>query len=224
MSEPLFPLVATSPLADLAVPGRLGRADGPAGLVLRERRGLALATVIARAGVDRLGLDGLDVDGLGLDGLDLPDRPRWVAAEGVTAVWAGPRQWLLLAEGGPAAGGAPGFVPGLARALAGRASVADQSDGRTVLRLAGPAARATLAKLAGIDLHPDVFRPGDVALTRMAQLSVALWQVADDPVYDIACFSTFAASLWHALVSAGEAAGIDVLAPDAAGETRSGLP
>lgn len=214
MSEPLFPLVATSPLADLAVPGRLGRADGPAGLVLRERRGLALATVIARAGVDRLGVDGLD----------LPETPRWVAAEGVTAVWAGPRQWLLLAEGGPAAGVAPGFVPGLARALAGRASVADQSDGRTVLRLAGPAARATLAKLAGIDLHPDVFRPGDVALTRMAQLSVALWQVADDPVYDIACFSTFAASLWHALVSAGEAAGIDVLAPDAAGGTRSGLP
>ena len=214
MSEPLFPLVATSPLADLAVPGRLGRADGPAGLVLRERRGLALATVIARAGVDRLGVDGLD----------LPETPRWVAAEGVTAVWAGPRQWLLLAEGGPAAGVAPGFVPGLARALAGRASVADQSDGRTVLRLAGPAARATLAKLAGIDLHPDVFRPGDVALTRMAQLSVALWQVADDPVYDIACFSTFAASLWHALVSAGAAAGIDVLAPAAAGETRSGLP
>lgn len=214
MSEPLFPLVATSPLADLAVPGRLGCPDGPAGLVLRERRGLALATVIARAGVDRLGLDGLD----------LPETPRWVAAEGVTAVWAGPRQWLLLAEGGPAAGVAPGFVPGLARALAGRASVADQSDGRTVLRLAGPAARATLAKLAGIDLHPDVFRPGDVALTRMAQLSVALWQVADDPVYDIACFSTFAASLWHALVSAGAAAGIDVLAPDAAGEARSGLP
>lgn len=219
MSELLFPLVATSPLADLAVAGRLGRADGPAGLVLRERRGLALATVIARAGVDRLGVDGLD----------LPETPRWVAAEGVTAVWAGPRQWLLLAEGGAAAGGAPGFVPRLARALAGRASVADQSDGRTVLRLAGPAARATLAKLAGIDLHPDVFRPGDVALTRMAQLSVALWQVADGegadaPVYDIACFSTFAASLWHALVSAGAAAGIEVLAPDAFWESLPGLP
>ena len=66
-----------------------------------------------------------------------------------------PRRWWLVA---PADGGEPNAA--LAAALAGRAALTDLSHARTVLRLAGPASRSTLAKLCRIDLHPRASRPG----------------------------------------------------------------
>ena len=58
---------------------------------------------------------------------------------------------------------------GLADALVGRAALTDLSHARTVLRLAGPASRSTLAKLCRIDLHRRRSRPDGSRRRRSAR-------------------------------------------------------
>lgn len=66
--------------------------------------------------------------------------------------WAGERQFLVS--------GAP---ENSAKALAGKAWLADQSDGWVGFTLEGGQTRAVLEKLCPIDLHPSVFGAGRCA-------------------------------------------------------------
>ncbi len=52
--------------------------------------------------------------------------------------------------------------------------MSDQSDARLVLHLSGPRVRDVLAKGVPIDLHPKVFKPGDVATTLIAYIGVQI--------------------------------------------------
>ena len=54
------------------------------------------------------------------------------------------------------------------------AAVADQSDARLVLRLSGPRVRDVLAKGVPVDLHPQAFKPGDVANTLVGYIGVQI--------------------------------------------------
>ena len=87
------------------------------------------------------------------------------------------------------------------------ASLADQSGAFGILRLTGPRVRDALAKLVFIDLHPDAFKPGQVASTAAAHLGITLWRLGDGPhgaEFELAAYRSFADSLWHA-ISAGAA-------------------
>ena len=108
-----------------------------------------------------------------------------------------------------------GLPPGelearLAAVFAGLASVTEQSDGRTVLRISGPKARDTLAKGLPIDLHPRVFRSGDTGLTVAALIGVQIWQIDETPTYEIAVFRGFARSFWHFLTEAAAEYGCEI--------------
>ena len=98
----------------------------------------------------------------------------------------------------------------LAPVFAGLASVAEQSDGRTVLRIAGPKARDVLAKGLPIDLHPRVFRPGDTALTVAALIGVQIWQTNEAPTYELAVFRGFARSFWNFLTESAAEYGCEI--------------
>ena len=181
-------------------PGRLGRREGPAGLVVSPREGLALASVVAAEGA---GVSLAEAVRTHLD-LALPEPGRALFEGERGLVWSGPEQWLALAPGRR-------DLDGLADALRGRAAVADQSDGRAILRLSGPRARAALEKGVPVDLHPRAFGPGQAATTAVAHIGVQLWQ-RDAATYELAVARSFAGSLWSWLAEAAAEFGCEVRA------------
>lgn len=144
--------------------------------------GLGIATVMARKGVGAAAIG----DALGLA---LPERPGAAFAGARTAIGTGRGSWLVLE-----AGAAATFAEDLQVRLAGIASVMDQSSAYAITRLRGPDARTVLRRGAAIDVHPSVFGPGSAATTLIAHIGVILWQVDDQPTYDLAVFRSYADS------------------------------
>jgi sarcosine oxidase subunit gamma len=131
-------------------------------------------------------------------GVDLPKGCGRVEGNGITFVWAGPDQWLAIAEGD----GTRDLESELKAKLEGIASVVDQSDGRVIVRISGTSAREVLAKGVPVDLHPRVFGPGSVAITHASHIGVILWQLDDAPTYELAMFRSYADSFAHWLFEA----------------------
>jgi sarcosine oxidase subunit gamma len=95
--------------------------------------------------------------------------------------------------------------------LTGLASLSNQSDGRTIIRVSGPKVRQALAKGVPIDLHPRAFRVGDTALTVVGHIGVHFWQLDETPTYEFAVFRSFSASLWEWLVASSAEFGVAVI-------------
>jgi sarcosine oxidase subunit gamma len=186
----------------LAKPGRYGAPSGSAGVTAAERQGLGIASIAVRKGQDA----GLAAAIRQRYGVDPPSSPKRVAKGEVALVGAGPGRWLAIKENDAGSE----FAASLRTALAGLASVSDQSDGRGVLRLSGPRLMDTLAKLCGLDLHPRSFTQGDAALTVMAHIDVQLWKLDEAPVFEISVSRSFAGSLWHELEEAAAEYGFAV--------------
>lgn len=167
-----------SPLADVAVQGRFGADKGAPGVVLSVHHPLSIVSVIARGGQAKALGEALK------------------ALRGVTVQWAGPDQYVALAA--DKAEGA--LYRDLIQKLAGLASVSDQSHGRVVIRIAGPKARAVLAKGTPVDLHASVFPLGKSALTQMAHIGVHLSRTGPD-TFDLSVFRGFSESFWNWLTT-----------------------
>ena len=195
-------LAPRSALAGIAVPGRFGRQDGVAGVTLSERVGSGLATVMAWRGRG----PALRAAARASYGVDLPDSSRCVHGPALAFIGTGPGQWLAVSE--TLAHGA--LAGDLGKTLGGNASISDQSDGRAVIRIAGPRARDVLAKGLPIDLHPSAFAPGSAATSVVALMGVTLWQTDDAPTYDIAVFRSLAGSFWTFLVDSAAEFGCSV--------------
>ncbi len=197
--------LTSSALDGFMHPGRYGRAAGPAGVVARERRNVAIASMIAKRGQ----IAALSAKIKARTGLDLPMTPRFANVGHLGFLWTAPGQWLASAEG--EAGAA--FAQELALDLAGLAAVTDQSDGRVLIRVAGERVRDMLAKGCMIDLHPSTFKPGDTAITPIALLTVQVTRLADDAgatVFELAAMRSFAPNLWHWLEASAAEFGLDV--------------
>lgn len=161
-----------SALAHIAVQGRFGADKGAPGVFLSVAAARSLVLAIARKGKEKA----LDAELLGLKGADVR--------------WAGPDHYFVL--GLPCAE--------LAKKLEGIGSCSGQSHGRVIIRIAGPKARAVLAKGTPVDLHPDVFPKGRSAMTQMAHVGVHLTRTGDD-TFELAVFRGFAESFWEWLTS-----------------------
>lgn len=123
-------------------------------------------------------------------GVTLPLTPSRITADDITYLWSGPNTWLAI---GPA-------VAALEQKAAPFAAFTDQSDGQSAFRVAGPFARAILAKLVPIDLHESIFLSGAVALTLAGHIGIRLWREEDSFV--LTCLRGFAGALYHALTEA----------------------
>jgi sarcosine oxidase subunit gamma len=185
-------------------PGRFGRSTASAGVFVRERTALALASVLA--GRDQA----THVAQRAEQSLAfrLPERPRAVCGGGLCFLWCGPHQWLAAA-----AGGTQDFETHLADVLGAGASIVDQSDSRVCVEVWGPDVRDMLAKGVSIDLHPDRFHSGDVAPTAVSHLHVLLWQVSDEPRYRLLVVRTYFESFWRWLSASAAEFGGEVLPP-----------
>ncbi len=204
-------LTSRSALAAVANPGRYGRKDGPAGVTITERVDVGLATVMARRGQATALRDVVP----SAYGVALPDTSRHVAGPAAGFIGTGPEQWLAVSERLPNGE----LAEDLSAKLKGLASIADQSDGRAVIRIAGPRARDALAKGLPIDLDPSVFTPGSAATSVISLMGVTLWQVDDAPTYDVAVFRSIAGSFWKWLTDSAAEFGVTV---EAAAEPPDG--
>ncbi len=195
---PELQLSSRAAFAGLVAPTSTG-----GGVLALDRDGIGLATVLVRKGRG----DTLNTRVRERFGIELQDRPRRVAAGDVAFVGTGPGAWLATCEG---AGNA--FAASLARNLGEWASISDQTDGYAVLRLSGARVRDTLAKLVPIDVHPHVFKPGDVASTVAAHTGVILWRLDDGadgtPGFEMAVFRSLARSFWHAVAESAAEFGL----------------
>ncbi|WP_170337978.1 sarcosine oxidase subunit gamma [Ruegeria arenilitoris] len=65
------------------------------------------------------------------------------------------------------------------------------SDARAVFRVSGPTAREVLGKVAPVDFSSDVFQPGQIRRTRLAQVAGAFW-MDDEESFRVVCFRSVA--------------------------------
>ncbi len=192
-----------SALHGIATPGRHGAATTVAGLLIEERSDIALASVIAKRDKRFMLVNAVNT----AFGIALPDGPRRASKGGVTFAGIGPDQWIASAEGPDAVG----FATRLRGRIAPFAAVSDQSDARLVLHLSGPRVRDVLAKGVAIDLHPKVFKPGDVASTPIAYIGVQIDMLDAAPIYRLTAPRSMAGSFWSWLSASAAEFGYDVV-------------
>jgi sarcosine oxidase subunit gamma len=178
----------------------IGGQASTAGVTIAERTGVLLCSVLARKGAGATLAERVRNE----FGVELPRTPCCTGPGAVEFIWAGPSQWLALGEGNDGRA----FEQRLRSSLGGIASLADQSDGRAILRISGLRARDALAKGIHIDLHPSAFKPRDTAITSIAYVSVHLWQIDNTPTYDLAMFRSFAVAFWEWLADSAAEYGV----------------
>ncbi len=65
------------------------------------------------------------------------------------------------------------------------------SDARALFCVEGSWCREVIAKNAPVDLHPDVFVPGQIRRSRLGQVAAAFW-MRDDRTFQVICFASVA--------------------------------
>ncbi|GCE88918.1 sarcosine oxidase gamma subunit [Komagataeibacter diospyri] len=131
-------------------------------------------------------------------GVELPETPAAITGhDGICFIWSGADQWLVSAPDGQ-----PDLATALRNLTRSHAAITRQGDGRAIVRVSGPDARAILSKLIPIDLHPRMFGPGSTALTLAGHVPVQILQQDMVPTYDIFVFRSLAHSLHHDLCHA----------------------
>jgi sarcosine oxidase subunit gamma len=204
-----FSWAPRSPLEQALVVGAHGARKANPGVSLTEIRNFGLIQIMARRGRSAE----LAATAHAHFGVGAPDTPKAVRGQDITLIWSGPDQFFVLSRND-----ANPSTDSLREAFAGLASVSDQSHARALIRIAGPDARAMLAKLSSIDLHPAAFPPDAAAATSIDHTSVNVWRDSDLPggqaVFNLLVFSTFAQSLWHTMLDAAAEYGVDVRRPE----------
>jgi sarcosine oxidase subunit gamma len=191
-----------SPLAGLVVAGRFGAPAEVPGLLI-EPRAMALASVTARRGQAAA----LAAAVKERYGVALPEGPRRASNDAIAFAGVGPGQWIASA----ATVGTAEFVTRLKSDLGAFAAVVDQSDSRLVLRLTGARVRDVLAKGVSVDLHPRVFKPGDVATTPVAHIGAQLDLLDDAPTFQLTAPRSMAGSFWSWLTASAAEFGYEVI-------------
>ncbi|MER8828912.1 sarcosine oxidase subunit gamma [Mesorhizobium sp. M0938] len=199
-----FSWVSRSPLEHALVPGPYGAGGVTPGISLTEIRNFDLIQIMARRGKAA----DLASAAKARFGMAAPDVPKAVSASDMTLIWSGPDQFLALSKGGKHA------MDTLSQAFSQSASLSDQSHARALISVSGAKARAMLAKLSSIDLHPAALPVGAGAATSIDHTSVNLWRGGDQTdgqaVFNLLVFATFAESLWHTMLGAAAEYGIDI--------------
>lgn len=138
---------------------------------------------------------------------ELPTEANTLTGDECKVFWLGPDEWMLVGDNV----GSAGLAPELAAKLADQhVAINDVSGGLVGYRLLGDGARRLLAKGCTLDLHPDVFGPGQCAQTGLAKAGVVIRPLPDGSGYDLIVRRSFADYLWQWLLRAGREYRIEV--------------
>jgi len=118
-------------------------------------------------------------------GVALPTKPKASATgSGITALWLGPEEWLLIGPEGT------DFV-----ALAAKADVfhsaVDVSHRNIAIMVTGPGARATVNSACPHDLTEASFPVGACVRTVFGKMEIVLYREAEQ-TYRVECWRSFA--------------------------------
>ena len=181
-------LAARSPLEGLAIPAglRFTLAEAPpaARFILRggEAVRVACGMVFAAEPPSRLGSAG--------------------EGAGRAALWLGPDEWLLLADGGEAAA----IGETLESVLEGTAhSLVDVSHRQIGLIASGPASARVLNAGCPLDLDPHAFPVGFATRTLFEKVEIVLWRRAET-TFHVEVWRSFAPYLAGSLAEAARGA------------------
>ena len=121
-------------------------------------------------------------------------------SEGRAALWLGPDEWLLIADGAPDIGGV------LESVLDGTAhSLVDVSHRQIGLIAGGPAAARVLNAGCPLDLDPHAFPVGFATRTLFDKVEVVLWRRAET-TFHVEVWRSFAPYLLGSLAEAARGA------------------
>ncbi|KQI69690.1 sarcosine oxidase subunit gamma [Loktanella sp. 3ANDIMAR09] len=134
-------------------------------------------------------------------GLKLP-ACNGVVQDGDTGIaWMSPDELLVMV----AYDDVPEALDKIAKALSGQHHLAvNVSDARSVMLLQGSFVREVVAKLAPVDLHPDVWQPGQIIRSRLGQVAAAFWLV-DEATVQVICFRSVADYAFDLLAASAKA-------------------
>ena len=134
----------------------------------------------------------------GAVGVDVPGMGRAGFAEGNGICWMSPDEVLILCD----YAGAHDMAANLSKALRGTHHlVANVSDARARIGVAGTDVREVLAKLTPADLAPAAFGPGQIRRSRLAQVPAAFW-MREAHTIEVICFRSVARYVFDILQAA----------------------
>ncbi len=111
-------------------------------------------------------------------GLDLPVKPKTSAsANGRTALWLGPDEWLVIAEGSGGIG--TGLIADTTKATVPH-SATDVSHRNTAIMVSGPGAAAAINTGCPQDLSLAAFAVGACSRTIFGKVEIVLLRTAED--------------------------------------------
>ena len=138
-------------------------------------------------------------------GQPMPLAANTFTTGGHRVYWLGPDEWLVVTSAAAAAA----LGSELAEALAGfHAAINDVSGGHAALCVSGVDARTVLAKGCNLDLHPQVFGPGQCARTGLAKATVLLGALDNESTCTIIVSRSFSDYLCRWLAHAARAHGV----------------
>ena len=171
----------------------------PAGIVAKECFGRHLAIVEARKGGDAQFAEQF----LAQFGVSPSTGPRCISSSRIALLGLRPSRWLAIATSAEAQ-----IIEPLERAVAGCASLIDQTDGLALLRINGSRVRNVFAKGLPIDLADGSFAIGDVAVSAIAHIGVTVWRL--DDAFEIAVQRSYAGAFAQWLREAAAEFGLEV--------------
>jgi sarcosine oxidase subunit gamma len=141
-------------------------------------------------------------------GIELPPDPNTLSKNaGVTVLWLGPDEWLIITP----AQRQGSLMQDLRQALGDSLfALTDVSHAHTVIGIDGINAAQTLAKGCSLDMHPAVFGSRQCAQTLLAKASVVIWPNTENG-FEILVRRSFAEYLWHWLEDASGEYGLAIL-------------
>jgi sarcosine oxidase, subunit gamma len=145
----------------------------------------------------RAGSDMLDRLGEAL-GVKLPTEPCTCnRADGLTAMWLGPDEWLVLAPPGAE------LRQRLASTDAASSSAVDISHRNAAIVATGPRSAEILSAGCPLDLSLSAFPVGACTRTILAKAEIVLQRAGEDR-FHIECWRSFAQYVWQFLLDAAK--------------------
>jgi sarcosine oxidase subunit gamma len=118
--------------------------------------------------------------------------------------WMSPDEILILVPYAEAAAA----IETIAKAMKKKHYLAENvSDARALITVEGAFAREVIAKLAPVDLHPDVFQPGDFRRSHIGQVAAAFW-MRDADTIEVICFRSVAEYAFDLLATSAKAGSV----------------
>ena len=141
----------------------------------------------------------------------LPTAPNTIAVtQQLTAIWLGPRSWLL------ASGGDSQLVDFTAKRGALNAAggaLFDVSASRVGWRVSGTRATVVLAKHCPLDFHPRAFAANTCAQSLFGHVNALFIKHDDMPTFTVMVARGFARDVFDALIASAAQYGVDVEPP-----------